>query len=274
MSSACCQTTWSRQPSGGRNGWISSAQRRSLFQVSSAEHLFDLNIDATAQDLCARASSGPKLEVVAGNWKRMPELDRIIFVRTLRPDRLTAALSRFVAGNIGQQYVTSQPFSLERSFQVRTLCEPLCSRTSRRALKVATSAERCFVPKRARSSSPPLLLLQDAAPGIPILAFLSPGVDVAASVEALGRKHGFTADAGKYASVSLGQGQEPIAMKKLEEAHTGGGWVLLQNIHLTMDWTSGPLEKAIDKLSEGAHPHFRSAPQRKFRNAERTWQFW
>lgn len=89
--------------------------------------------------------------------------------------------------------------------------------------------------------------------------FLSPGVDVAAGVEALGRKHGVTADTGRYTSVSLGQGQEPIAMQKLEEAHTIGGWVLLQNIHLTMDWTSGPLEKAVDKLSEGAHPDFRCA---------------
>lgn len=54
----------------------------------------------------------------AGNWKRMPEVERVIVVRTLRPDRLTAALARFVAGTIGQQFVTSQPFSLDRSFQV------------------------------------------------------------------------------------------------------------------------------------------------------------
>ncbi len=33
----------------------------------------------------------------------MPELDRLVIVRTLRPDRLTAALSKFVAGSIGQQ---------------------------------------------------------------------------------------------------------------------------------------------------------------------------
>lgn len=46
-------------------------------------------------------------------------------------------------------------------------------------------------------------------------------------------------------------------MKKLEEAHKDGGWLLLQNIHLTMDWTSGPLEKFVDKLSEGAHTDFR-----------------
>lgn len=48
---------------------------------------------------------------------------------------------------------------------------------------------------------------QDARPGTPIFVFLSPGVDVAGSVEALGRKLGFTAENGKYFSVSLGQGQ-------------------------------------------------------------------
>ncbi len=51
--------------------------------------------------------------------------------------------------------------------------------------------------------------------------------------------------AGKYAAVSLGQGQEPIAMNNLNNAHKNGGWVLLQNIHLTIDWTSGPLEKKV-----------------------------
>ena len=99
--------------------------------------------------------------------------------------------------------------------------------------------------------------LQDSSPGTPIFVFLSPGVDVAASVEGLGKKLGFTADAGHYSAVSLGQGQEPIAMNNLTNAHKNGGWVLLQNIHLTIDWTSGPLEKKVDKLAEGAHKDFR-----------------
>ena len=105
--------------------------------------------------------------------------------------------------------------------------------------------------------SAPHCALQDAAPGTPIFVFLSPGVDVAASVEGLGRKLGFTADTGHYSAVSLGQGQEPIAMNNLTNAHKNGGWVLLQNIHLTIDWTSGPLEKKVDKLTEGAHKDFR-----------------
>ena len=33
--------------------------------------------------------------------------------------------------------------------------------------------------------------------------------------------------------------------------------MLLQNIHLTIDWTNGPMEKLVDKLSEGTHADFR-----------------
>ncbi|KAL0038617.1 hypothetical protein WJX79_000048 [Trebouxia sp. C0005] len=156
----------------------------------------------------------PEDEPLPGDWKRMPEFERLLIFRTLRPDRLTAAMQRFVANTIGKEFTSSQQFDLERSFQ-------------------------------------------DSSPGTPIFVFLSPGVDVAASVEGLGKKLGFTADTGHYTAVSLGQGQEPIAMNNLTNAHKNGGWVLLQNIHLTIDWTSGPLEKKVDKLAEGAHKDFR-----------------
>ena len=97
----------------------------------------------------------------------------------------------------------------------------------------------------------------DTAPGVPIFFFLSPGVDVAAYIEAMGEKMGMTAEAGKYASISLGQGQEEPAMNALQHARETGGWVLLQNVHLTIDWTNGALEKVVDKLAEGAEESFR-----------------
>ena len=156
----------------------------------------------------------PEDEPLPGDWKRMPEFDRLLLFRALRPDRLTSAMSRFVCSSLDPKYVTSQAFDLERSYS-------------------------------------------DSSPSVPTFVFLSPGVDVAGSVEALGKKLGFTLDNGKYAAVSLGQGQEPIAMNNLNNAHKNGGWVLLQNIHLTIDWTAGPLEKKVDKLAEGAHPEFR-----------------
>ena len=46
-------------------------------------------------------------------------------------------------------------------------------------------------------------------------------------------------------------------MSRIAFARKEGGWVLLQNIHLTIDWTSGPLEKLIDKLVEDTHENFR-----------------
>ena len=57
--------------------------------------------------------------VCAGDWKRMPDFDKLLIMRVLRPDRLTAAVSRFVGGVLGPDFITSQPFDLERSFQVR-----------------------------------------------------------------------------------------------------------------------------------------------------------
>jgi len=102
------------------------------------------------------------------------------------------------------------------------------------------------------------LALQDAGPATPVLIFVSPGVDAAASVEAAAKKMGLIA-AGKYASVSLGQGQEAPAMAKLRHAASHGGWVLLQNIHLTMEWTWVELDRAIDSLSATTgttHPDF------------------
>jgi dynein heavy chain len=47
----------------------------------------------------------------------MPEFDRLLLFRALRPDRLTAAMKKFVTNMIGSKYVTSQPYDLERSFQ-------------------------------------------------------------------------------------------------------------------------------------------------------------
>jgi hypothetical protein len=95
---------------------------------------------------------------------------------------------------LGKNYTLSAPFDLERSFM-------------------------------------------DSRPDVPIFFFLSPGVDVMASVEALHKKMGAanpeSAVNNAILSVSLGQGQEPVANRAIEKAHQEGGWVALQNIHLT-----------------------------------------
>jgi len=101
-----------------------------------------------------------------------------------------------------------------------------------------------------------LLSFEDSGPAVPIFFLLSPGVDPAADVRALGKTMGKTEDEGKFQGVSLGQGQEPVAEKALDHGYVEGGWVMLENIELVASWLP-KLEKKLEALEEGAHPEFR-----------------
>jgi dynein heavy chain len=72
----------------------------------------------------------------------------------------------------------------------------------------------------------------------------------------MGRQKGFTDENGKFANVSLGQGQEVIAEQRLEQASKNGGWVMLENIHLVAKWLP-VLEKKLETISASAHPDYR-----------------
>jgi len=48
-------------------------------------------------------------------------------------------------------------------------------------------------------------------------------------------------------------------MNNLNNAHKNGGWVLLQNLHLTIEWTSGALEKKVRVRSAQRHARMRAA---------------
>jgi len=126
------------------------------------------------------------------DWKRLEgtPFQKMLVVRVLRPDRMTTAIDNFVAKTLphGENYV-------------------YCDSTS---------------------SFDEILLssYMDSTTTTPIFFILSAGANPVRSVEALARKQGV--DPMKMLHcIALGQGQDVIALNKLELGHKDGHWIML-----------------------------------------------
>jgi dynein heavy chain len=164
----------------------------------------------------------PEDEKLPLDWSSLDKTPflKLLVLRCLRPDRMNIALSAFVRKTLtkGAEYVD-------------------CDGTLNSVQVLEQS-------------------LADSTTVTPIYFILSPGADVVADVDVMALKYE-KVKGESYHNVSMGQGQDVVAMAALDMAHKQGHWVILNNVHLMPKWLV-ELEKRLDEYAlEGSHDEFR-----------------
>lgn len=167
-------------------------------------------------------STTPESEKLPLDWASLDKepLKKMLVVRCLRPDRLIVALTSFIRTSLpaGSSYVD-------------------CDST----LNSTEILEQCLL---------------DSTSKTPIYFILSPGANVVADLDVMAAKYGLEKGV-SYHNVSMGQGQDTVAMACLESARRNGHWVILNNVQLMPTWLV-ELEKKLDEYAaEGSHDKFR-----------------
>jgi dynein heavy chain len=93
-------------------------------------------------------------------------------------------------------------------------------------------------------------------PATPVFFVLFPGVDPTPDVERVGKANNVTIADGSLINISMGQGQEDIAIKALHNCAKQGHWIMVQNVHLMQTWLK-VFERNLEIIQEGIHPKFR-----------------
>ncbi|XP_043475594.1 dynein axonemal heavy chain 6 isoform X1 [Leptopilina heterotoma] len=90
-------------------------------------------------------------------------------------------------------------------------------------------------------------LYSDTSKKIPLVFILNTGSDPFSAFQKFATKMGF---GDKYQSISLGQGQGPIAENLLRKGKDNGSWVFLQNCHLATSWMNNMEKLIIEMIQE------------------------
>ncbi|KAJ8245285.1 hypothetical protein GJAV_G00269100 [Gymnothorax javanicus] len=99
-------------------------------------------------------------------------------------------------------------------------------------------------------------LYNDMSPSTPLVFILSTGSDPMGAFQRFAKERGYM---NRVESISLGQGQGPIAERMIRAALESGNWIFLQNCHLAVSWMLA-MEELIKTFAEPdtvIHENFR-----------------
>uniref|UniRef100_A0A4W3JLB2 Dynein axonemal heavy chain 6 n=1 Tax=Callorhinchus milii TaxID=7868 RepID=A0A4W3JLB2_CALMI len=99
-------------------------------------------------------------------------------------------------------------------------------------------------------------LYQDMSPSTPLIFILSTGSDPMGAFQRFAKERDYLS---RVQSISLGQGQGPIAETMIKSALKSGNWIFLQNCHLAVSWMLA-MEELIKTFTEPntvIHENFR-----------------
>ncbi|KJP87668.1 hypothetical protein AK88_02696 [Plasmodium fragile] len=173
-------------------------------------------------------------EELPRKYNNLKDFSKLLLIRVLRKDRFPVALKNYIQTNIKMTNDEKNTYALDK-----ILAEYIDNKT-------------------------------------PVLFLLTPGNDPSKDIEEyvakLKRTKGkgvksdkksdhmngdqYSEESISYVNISMGQGQESIALKYLKEISKSGGFIFLQNIHLMTKWLK-EFEEILDKILTDAHPNFR-----------------
>ncbi|XP_028155786.1 dynein heavy chain 7, axonemal [Ostrinia furnacalis] len=191
------------------------------------------------------------------NWAEFNGLNEI--------EKFTGILDHFITKTpVWEEYCNTpdphnQPLPAPYNTKLNAFEKLMVLRCLRLDMMVPAVQNFCEAQMGRQFVEPPLFDLassySDSHCCIPLLFVLTPGSDPMGTLLKFADDQGFGSS--RLFSLSLGQGQGPIAVKLIEDGVRSGTWVVLQNCHLAKSWMP-MLEKICEGLTpDNTHPDFR-----------------
>ncbi|XP_067685210.1 dynein axonemal heavy chain 3-like [Haliotis asinina] len=191
---------------------------------------------------CVYDSTTPHTEQLPQPWgDNLSRLQELIALRCLRPDKIVPAVQTYIQERMGAMYIEPPTFDLSLCYADSNYFSPLIFVLSPGADPMAGlyrfAEEKGIVPSTSsRGPSGPVQAKAD---------------EYRRKMSVIGRisaEDSYSRSGNKgLATISLGQGQGPIAEKMISEAVEAGTWVVLQNCHLAASWL-GELERICETV--------------------------